>query len=192
MAIIPLSDASEMIWFLAIVLFLEMVMVSLIISYVMKIEYSAEDLYAMMDNHNPTPAVASSPVVNNNDAQIESKTAAEPMPSLIDRIDAVMMQEKMYLNPDLSIVMLAEKVGTNRTYVSKAIKDTKCCNFSDYVNRFRIDYAVELMKKTPKDDIVIQNIAMQCGCGSIQTFYRCFKLFYNETPTQWIERTKGV
>ena len=38
--------------------------------------------------------------------------------------------------------------------------------------------------------IVIQNIAMQCGCGSIQTFYRYFKLFYNETPTQWIERNK--
>ena len=96
----------------------------------------------------------------------------------------------LFLNPDLSIVLLSEKVGTNRTYVSKAIKDTKGCNFSDYVNRFRLDYAVELMKNTPKENIVVQNIALQCGCGSIQTFYRYFKLFFNETPTQWIERNK--
>ena len=175
MAIIPLSDASEMIWFLGIVLFIELLMVSLIITYVIRIEYSAEDLYALMEEGNNEPSATQ-----------------EPLPSPIERIDAAMMQDNLFLDPDLSIVMLAEKVGTNRTYVSKVIKDTKCCNFSDYVNRFRIDYAVELMKKTPKDDIVIQNIAMQCGCGSIQTFYRCFKLFYNETPTQWIERTKGV
>ena len=201
MAIIPLSDASEMIWFLGIVLFIELLMVSLIITYVIRIEYSAEDLYAMMENNttkpgntgavvSSTPTKVSSPVIN--DEPIEPSATQEPLPSLIERIDAAMMQDNLFLDPDLSIVMLAEKVGTNRTYVSKVIKDTKCCNFSDYVNRFRIDYAVELMKKTPKDDIVIQNIAMQCGCGSIQTFYRCFKLFYNETPTQWIERTKGV
>ena len=81
-------------------------------------------------------------------------------------------------------------MGTNRTYVSKAIKDAKGCNFSDYINRYRLDYAVEQMKSLPKDNIVVQNIALQCGCGSIQTFYRYFKLFYNETPTQWLERNK--
>jgi len=101
-----------------------------------------------------------------------------------------MRNDNLFLQPDLSLVTLCEKVGTNRTYASKAIKDAKGCNFSDYVNRFRLDYAVELMKATPKDDIIIQNIAMQCGCGSIQTFYRYFKLFYNETPTQWLERNK--
>ena len=86
--------------------------------------------------------------------------------------------------------MLSEKMGTNRTYVSKAIKDAKGCNFPDYVNRFRLDYALSLMEGLSKDEIVIQNIAVQCGCGSIQTFYRYFKMFYNETPSQWIERNK--
>ena len=115
----------------------------------------------------------------------------DPMPStLMEKIDYVMINENLFLKPELSLISLCERVGTNRTYASKAIKDAKGCNFSDYVNRFRLDYAVELMKNTPKDDIVIQNIALQCGCGSIQTFYRYFKLFYNETPTQWLERNK--
>ena len=116
---------------------------------------------------------------------------AEPSPTtLMERIDYVMMNENLFLQPDLSLTVLCEKVGTNRTYASKAIKDTKGCNFPDYVNRFRLDYAIDLMKQTPKEKIIIQNIAMQCGCGSIQSFYRYFKLFFNETPTQWMERNK--
>ena len=119
--------------------------------------------------------------------------AEEPVatPStLMERIDSAMMNESLFLQPDLSLTALCEKVGTNRTYASKAIKDAKGCNFPDYVNRLRMDYALELMKQTPREDIIIQNIAMQCGCGSIQSFYRYFKLFYNETPTQWMERNK--
>ena len=195
MAIIPLSDVSNLLWFLGIILIIEMIMVTLIISYVMRIEYSAEDLYYMMDegnNDNVVVNIGNSavhiPVIN--DDVINTVRATEPISPLIDRIDAAMVNDNLFLQSDLSIVMLAEQVGTNRTYVSKAIKDAKGCNFSDYVNRFRLDYAIKLMQRLPKDQIVIQNIATQCGCGSIQTFYRYFKIFYNETPTQWIERNK--
>jgi YesN/AraC family two-component response regulator len=202
MAIIPLSDASNMLWFLGIILIIEMIMVTLIISYVMRIEYSAEDLYDMMDEGNDdnvdkvvpnvvpniVRSVVHTPVVNDN--EINSVKATEPISPLIDRIDAAMVNEKLYLQPDLSLVTLCEKIGTNRTYASKAIKDAKGCNFSDYVNRFRLDYALDVMKSLPKDKIIIQNIVVQCGCGSIQTFYRYFKLFFNETPTQWIENNK--
>lgn len=189
MSVIPLSDAANMLWFLGVILVIELVMVSMIISYVMRIEYSAEDLYAMIDDGNSDDIASTySPVVN--DDMINANRVVDPIPPLIVRIDEAMEGDNLFLRPDLSIVMLAEQVGTNRTYVSKAIKDTKGVNFSDYVNRFRLDYALELMKKTPKDAIVVQNIAIQCGCGSIQTFYRYFKLFFNETPTQWIERNK--
>ena len=196
MSVIPLSDAANMLWFLGVIVIIELVMVSLIISYVMKIEYSAEDLYAMMSDPDISTAgvvdytmtTTPMPTIKNNRTEVES--VVEPSSPLIARLDEAMEKDNLFLRPDLSIVMLAEQVGTNRTYVSKAIKDAKGGNFPDYVNRYRLDYAVGLMKNTPKDSIVIQNIALQCGCGSIQTFYRYFKLFYNETPTQWIERNK--
>jgi YesN/AraC family two-component response regulator len=211
MSIIPLSEAANMLWFLGIVLVIEMVMVTMIVSYVMKIEYSAEDLYALMEerdnnnnninnninnngNNNSVEAIGSntvySPVVGDDLAN--ARKVAEPNISapLIVRIDAAMEKDNLFLNPDLSLVSFSEQVGSNRTYVSKAIKDAKGCSFSDYVNRYRLDYALELMKNTSKENMVIQNIATQCGCGSVQTFYRYFKLFFNETPTQWIERNK--
>ena len=195
MASIPVYESTDHILLVVIAVTGQIIMVSLIVSYVMKLEYSAEEMHEMADE----PEAPTQPVIRQRPVMAQAPAAApvvaerkeERTPSsLIEKIDDAMLNDNLFLQPELSLITLCEKVGTNRTYASKAIKDAKGCNFSDYVNRFRLDYAVEMMKNTPKDEIVVQNIAMQCGCGSIQTFYRYFKLFYNETPTQWIERNK--
>lgn len=189
MSAIPVYESANRIGLVAVAVIGQIILVSLIVSYVMQLEYSAEEIKEMTEEpefHIPVQTVRTRPVM-----PIEPVRREEPMhTSLIAKIDYAMQKDNLFLRADLSIVSLAEQIGTNRTYVSKAIKDAKGCNFSDYVNRYRLDYAVALMKSMPKDDIVVQNIAMQCGCGSIQTFYRYFKLFYNETPTQWIDKNK--
>lgn len=194
MSSIPVSESTDHLLLVLIAVIGQVVMVSLIVSYVMKLEYSAEEMTAQIDE----PVVPIQPVVRPRPMDtgyvttpVAPAVKVEATPStLIDKIEFAMRNESLFLQPDLSLMTLCEKVGTNRTYASKAIKDAKGCNFSDYVNQFRIEYAVNIMKNTPKEDIVIQNIALQCGFGSIQTFYRFFKLFYKETPTQWIERNK--
>ena len=195
MASIPVYESADHILLVVIAVTGQIIMVSLIVSYVMKLEYSAEEMHEMVDEPDAPvqPVIRQRPVTAQAPAAapVVAESGEEHKPSsLIEKIDDAMLNDNLFLQPELSLITLCEKVGTNRTYASKAIKDAKGCNFSDYVNRFRLDYAVEMMKNTPKDEIVVQNIAMQCGCGSIQTFYRYFKLFYNETPTQWIERNK--
>lgn len=201
MSSIPVFESTEHIPLVAIAVAGQIVLVILMVHNVLQLDLSAEDIHGITDNSDyqeetsplrPVAAPVHQPVRNQpmpvNQVSVEP---TEPSPStLMERIDYVMMNENLFLQPDLSLTVLCEKVGTNRTYASKAIKDTKGCNFPDYVNRFRLDYAIDLMKHTPKEKIIIQNIAMQCGCGSIQSFYRYFKLFFNETPTQWMERNK--
>ena len=194
MSSIPISEGTDHILLVVFAVTGQVIMVSLIVSYVIKLEFSAEEMHEYTEEPvAPVQAVvvARPGVTGISGTPVAAQVKKDPMPStLMEKIDYVMREEKLFLQPELSLISLCERVGTNRTYASKAIKDAKGCNFSDYVNRFRLDYAVELMKNTPKDDIVIQNIALQCGCGSIQTFYRYFKVFYNETPTQWLERNK--
>ncbi len=194
MSAIPMSESTDHLLLVIIAVVGQVVMVSLITSYTMKLEFSAEE----MKEQTEEPVAPVQPVFRGR--PMPMPPVPGPMPvagkeertpsTLMEKIENAMLDDNMFLQPDLSLMTLCEKVGTNRTYASKAIKDAKGCNFPDYVNRFRLEYAIEMMKVMPKDDIVIQNIAMQCGCGSIQTFYRYFKLFYNETPTQWIERNK--
>lgn len=195
MSSIPVSESTDHILLVVFAVIGQVIMVSLIVSYVMKLEYSAEEMHEMADE----PDAPVQPVIRQRPVTAQAPVAAPVMAerkeertasTLIEKIDDAMLNDNLFLQPDLSLVTLCEKVGTNRTYASKAIKDAKGCNFPDYVNQFRLEYAVKIMKNTAKDDIVIQNIALQCGFGSIQTFYRYFKLFYKETPTQWIERNK--
>lgn len=195
MSSIPVSESTDHILLVVFAVIGQVIMVSLIVSYVMKLEYSAEEMHEMADE----PDAPVQPVIRQRPVTAQAPAAAPVMAerkeertasTLIEKIDDAMLNDNLFLQPDLSLVTLCEKVGTNRTYASKAIKDAKGCNFPDYVNQFRLEYAVKIMKNTAKDDIVIQNIALQCGFGSIQTFYRYFKLFYNETPTQWLERNK--
>lgn len=187
MSSIPIYESDDHLALVAIAVIGQMILVSFIVSYVMQLEVSAEDIHELTEEPEmPVQMVGVRPVM-----PVETFRKEEPQPvTLIDRIDAAMEKDNLFLDANLSIVSLAEKVGTNRTYASKAIKDAKGCNFSDYVNRYRLDYAVAMMKNMPKESFVVQNVALQCGCGSIQTFYRYFKLFFNETPTQWIERNK--
>lgn len=189
MSAIPVYESSNHIFLVGLAVVGQIILVSLIVSYVMNLEFSAEEIHEMIEDVRVEPSAPKVTVTNRFSAPV--KINVEPVPTtLIGKIDAAMENDQLFLHADLSIVSLAERIGTNRTYVSKAIKDAKGCNFSDYVNRYRLDYAVAMMKDMSKDDIVIQNVALQCGCGSIQTFYRYFKLFYNETPTQWIDRNK--
>lgn len=179
-SIIPVYEILAELWLVGIVMAIEMVLVSLVASYVVKANVSPKAVLA-------TAGVVVSP---SREVVTESVSRVVPALPLIERIDAAMKRDNLFLRSDLTLISLAEHVGTNRTYVSKAIKDSRGVNFSDYLNRYRLDYAIQLLKSTPKEDIIIQNIAVQCGCGSIQTFYRYFKLFFNETPSQWIERNK--
>ena len=182
MSAIPKNGAVDHIWLVVIAVVGQIVMVSLIVRYILRLEISAEEMVQSVD------------IASDNTAIMGGSLSVPDLPrnerklSLIEKIDNAMETERLFLKPDLSLVSLCERVGTNRTYASKAIKDAKGCNFSDYVNRYRLEYALKLLKRTPKDNIIIQNIAIQCGFGSIQTFYRYFKMLYGITPSQWIEQ----
>lgn len=56
-----------------------------------------------------------------------------------------------------TLKVLLRKIGVNRTYVSKAIKSNFNGNFSDFVNRYRIEDAVKLMKSQRKEDVVLKS-----------------------------------
>lgn len=111
----------------------------------------------------------------------------ERMTALADKLSHAMDVEELWKDPDLTIVGLSTALGTNRTYLSQAIHQVSGSNFSDFINRYRIEHAVKLMKSQSKDKIVLKNIAIDSGCGSLSTFTRNFKLIYHQTPTQWLE-----
>lgn len=106
---------------------------------------------------------------------------------LQQKIDQLLQQQQLFLNPHLTIQDIAAAVNSNRTYVSNSINRTRGMNFSQYIARYRIAYARQILsdpKYSSDHDAVADAIALS-GFTSDQTFYRVFKETCGITPLQY-------
>lgn len=99
-----------------------------------------------------------------------------------------MQREKPYLNADFKAQDLREVVPLNRTYMSQFLKAEFGCNFYQYVMRYRIEEAKQMMRENP--NMMLQEIADQCGFTSQTMFGRVFARETGISPTEW--KLKGT
>lgn len=95
------------------------------------------------------------------------------------RFRKVFEEEKIYLNPKLNIVELSMAVGTNRTYISNYINQQLHTTFYEYVNKWRVKRAKELLSST---SLPLEDIATQSGFNSLSSFRRYFTKSMGTTP----------
>lgn len=81
---------------------------------------------------------------------------------LFARIEYLMQTEGVYRQNDLTIERLAERLDTNRTYISRAINQQAGKAFSSYVNSYRIDEAVRRLSDVD-DDTPLKALAQMLG-----------------------------
>ncbi len=127
-------------------------------------------------------------------ARMEELTETSPPPGseiaaddarsqLYVRILETMEKEKPYCNPDFSLQMLADMVGSNTKYVSAAINDVSGKNFRSFINEYRIRVARErLADMTNYGNLTIQSIAESVGFVSQSAFHVAFKKITGMTP----------
>ena len=98
------------------------------------------------------------------------------------RLEKAFNEKKMYLNPKLTIVDLANECQTNRTYLSEFFNSELNCTFNDYVNKARIERVSHKMLLDQENNFSIEEIAMESGFNSLSTFRRAFEKFSGDTP----------
>lgn len=97
-------------------------------------------------------------------------------------------KEKPYLNADLSINVVAKALLTNKMYVAKAIKTFASTNFPQFVNSYRIKYAIHLFQQDTS--LRVGELAFRSGFNSTASFNIAFKTNMNMTPGEWCRRYK--
>ena len=107
-----------------------------------------------------------------------------------DEIDKVMEEDKLYLDPQLKLSDLANKLNTNRTYVYNSLKTSQNISFNDYVNTYRINYVLDNIHSSPDKDICIEDLIYSSGFQSKTSFYRNFKKITGLTPKEYIDKNK--
>lgn len=107
-----------------------------------------------------------------------------PSNSLVNDIQQIITQKEILEDSDLTIANFAEKLNVPVHKVSKIINANFKKNFYDLVNQERINYAKKILKENK--NYTIEGVAYQAGFNSRATFYRAFKKYTNQTPSQYI------
>ncbi|MGM9747482.1 MAG: helix-turn-helix domain-containing protein [Candidatus Cryptobacteroides sp.] len=121
------------------------------------------------------------------EAVVESKTEHSCMEVFV-RLKQYFEDEQPYLNMDLTIYDVAHKLLTNKVYISKAVNMYADKNFCQFVNYYRIKYALDIFERDP--DIRLGQLAQQSGFRTLATFNMAFKLNVNESPGEWCRRRR--
>lgn len=93
------------------------------------------------------------------------------------------MEADGYVQPGLTIAELADKLQTNRTYLSKYINATYGTSFRDWITGLRIHYAKRLLTEHPQ--LTVADISERSGFMSPSHFIWLFKEKTGRTPVRW-------
>lgn len=88
-----------------------------------------------------------------------------------------------YREVGITLEKLAMSIGSNRSYVSSFINTEFKCNFREWINSLRIDYAKVRLLENP--EMTLEKIATDSGFSSSAYFCRQFQKHAHMTPTQW-------
>ncbi|MGB5989994.1 MAG: helix-turn-helix domain-containing protein [Marinifilaceae bacterium] len=103
--------------------------------------------------------------------------------AIVDLIEC----QKIYLESDIKLASLAERLNSNTSYVSEVINKHYKKNFSTLINEYRIK---EVLIKIENEDIkkyTIESLGNEVGFKSKTTFYSAFKLYTGLTPSYYIK-----
>ena len=103
---------------------------------------------------------------------------------LWQRICQLIEEEKPYLDSNFRVTDAARKLGVNRSTLSACINAQAGCTFNQYINRYRVKYAKDLMLKQP--DIKMATICTESGFNNETSFFRAFKVHTGKTPREWM------
>jgi AraC-like DNA-binding protein len=90
--------------------------------------------------------------------------------------------DENYADPDLTLYRIAEQVGQPEKYISQLFKDRTGVNLSSYLEKVRLDRAVEFLRR---NECTVDEIASQVGYNSSHSFRRAFKRVMGVSPSAY-------
>lgn len=106
---------------------------------------------------------------------------------LCERLEAQITERGLFLDPDLTLNVLARRTTTPARQISRAVNLTRGCNVSQWINGFRIRHAQQLLRDT---EAPITSVMLESGFITKSNFNREFTRVTGMNPTDF-RRAKG-
>lgn len=103
----------------------------------------------------------------------------------LNEIKNIIEKEKLFLNPNLSLRILSDRFKLNESYFSHYFNQNSDQNFSNYINKLRIENVKEILINDSFKNYTLVSIALESGFNSKSAFYSSFKKETGLTPTEY-------
>lgn len=110
---------------------------------------------------------------------------------IMEQIEIQMQQNKLYLDPELSLRNLSAALNIQEKYISEVINKLKGQNFSEFVNNYRVANAMDLLKNPENNSKTMLYILFESGFNSKTTFNNSFKKIVGCTPLEYKRKLKN-
>jgi AraC-like DNA-binding protein len=109
----------------------------------------------------------------------------------LTKLKMYMIEEKPFLNPSLTIQDISIDIGIPVRELSLLINHKLNKHFYDFVNIYRIENAMGILKDSTKSKVTILEILYDVGFNSKSSFNTAFRKHTNTTPTEYRKKLKS-
>lgn len=110
----------------------------------------------------------------------------------VEKINKLMLEQKYYLNSDLTLELLAKKLKMPEYQLSSLLNKQFDKNFYDFINYYRTEHAKSIMSSKASEGSSILDILYESGFSSKSAFNRYFKKYTGVTPSEYREKIKVI
>lgn len=103
---------------------------------------------------------------------------------------ALMEVEKLFLEPELSLGTLAQRLGCTKENLSQVINEQTGLNFKNFLNKYRVAEAEKKLADPKENQFVLMKIAFDVGFNSKSVFNAAFKKFTGLSPSEYREKVQ--
>lgn len=130
------------------------------------------------------------PPIAPEEAQRQKKHSVEDehtVAELVQKLTLLMQQEEPYLNPNLTLRLLAAHMEIHPNQLSWLLNDRFGKNFNSFVNNYRIERFKTLAKNPANSHISLIGLAYESGFNSKTVFNTYFKKVEGVTPRAFVK-----
>ena len=111
----------------------------------------------------------------------------------LQKIRSYMVEVRPYLSSSVNLTDFAREISIPSRYISQVLNEELGMSFYDFMNKYRIDKAGELLINPDYNNNSIIDVAWECGFNSKSVFNAAFKKFTGMTPSEFrMERQEVI
>ncbi|GAB4030801.1 helix-turn-helix domain-containing protein [Spirosoma gilvum] len=119
-----------------------------------------------------------------------SDLSSDTIDRVMNALSKAMEQDKLYLDPDLSVDKLGQHLQLPPKLISAVLNQHVRKNFNGFINEYRVEEVKRRVLDPANDHLTLTGIAFESGFNSQATFQRTFKQLTGASPGEYITQQK--